>query len=126
VIGIGTDLVEIDRFRVALHRTPSIVDRLFTPSEQSYARGRRDPAQHLAVRFAAKEAALKAMGVGLGGARFRDIEVVREPSGAPHLQLHDSATELATERGVTGWLLTLSHTSGCAQAIAVALGEGRA
>lgn len=123
VIGIGADLVELDRFRVALERTPSIVERLFTPAERAYAERRRDPVERFAARFAAKEAVLKALGVGIGGMAFREIEVVRARSGEPAVVLHGAASDLAAERGVRRWLLTLTHTERVAQAIAVALGE---
>jgi len=121
VIGIGTDLVELDRFRLALHRTPRIVDRLFSADERAYAERRRDPTERYAARFAAKEAVLKAMGVGLWKFPLRDIEVVRAASGQPSVVLHGRAAEVAAERGVREWRLTLTHTDSVAQAIAVAL-----
>lgn len=121
MIGIGTDLVELDRFRIALERTPRIVDRMFSDAEQAYARKRRDPTERLAARFAAKEAVMKAMGVGLWKFPLRDIEVVRADSGEPSVLLHGKAAALAAERGVTEWRLTMTHTDRVAQAIAVAL-----
>jgi holo-[acyl-carrier protein] synthase len=123
MIGIGTDLVELDRFRATLERTPSIVDRLFTEAEQAYAMLRRDPTERFAARFAAKEAVLKALGLGIGGVAFRDIEVVRAESGEPSLVLHGGAIDAAEARGVRRWLLTMTHTDQVAQAIAVALGD---
>ena len=75
MIGIGIDLVDIDRFRRSLERTPSLRDRLFRPDERTYADSHVDPAGRYAVRFAAKEAALKALGLGLGGMAMHDIEV---------------------------------------------------
>ena len=95
LIGIGTDLVDLDRFRTVLGRTPRIVQRLFTEGEQAYACGRRDPTERLGARFAAKEAAMKALGVGLGEVDFRDVEVVRLESGAPVLAVHGRAAERA-------------------------------
>ena len=121
MIGIGTDLVDVDRFRLALTRTPRIVDRLFSADEQAYARRRADPAERFAARFAAKEAVMKAIGVGLGAFPLRDVEVVRDDSGAPAVALHGRAAELAAARGVREWRLTLSHTSSLATATAVAL-----
>jgi holo-[acyl-carrier protein] synthase len=121
VIGIGSDLVEVDRFRTVVERTPGIVDRVFREGEREYARGRADPAEALAVRFAAKEAVMKALGLGLGGVAMRDIEVVRDGSGAPAVVLHGTAAATAAARGVSRWLLTLSHTKSMAQAVAVAL-----
>ena len=77
MIGIGTDLVELDRFRLAMARTPRLLDRLFSAEERAYAERRRDPTERYAVRFAAKEAVMKAMGCGLWQFPLRDIEVVR-------------------------------------------------
>ena len=121
MIGIGTDLVELDRFRPALTRTPGIVARLFTDDERAYAELRRDPTERFAARFAAKEAVLKAMGAGIGECAFREIEVVRAESGEPSVLLHGKAASLAAGRGVGEWRLTLTHTASLAQAIAVAL-----
>ena len=121
MIGIGADLVELDRFRQALARTPTLAGRLFSEAERAYADRRRDPTQPLAARFAAKEAVMKAMGVGLGAFALRDVEVVRDDSGRPALALGGRAAELAADRGVTSWLLTLTHTERVAQAIVVAL-----
>jgi holo-[acyl-carrier protein] synthase len=121
VIGIGVDLVEVDRMRVALERTPTLADRLFTEAERAYATAARDPAERFAARFAAKEAVLKALGVGLGAAEWHDIEVVRAESGAPALRITGRALALADAAGVTRWLLTLTHTHRTAEAIAVAL-----
>src|SRR5688500_18737846 len=121
MIGIGTDVVDVDRFRAVLQRSPRLVDRLFSEAEQAYARLRRDPAERFAARFAAKEAVMKAMGVGLGSFSLRDVEVVRAPSGQPALVLRGKAAMLASEQGVREWRLSLSHTEHVAQAVAVAL-----
>ena len=121
MIGIGTDLVELDRFRRVVARTPKIVERLFTADERAYAELRNDPTERFAARFAAKEAVLKAMSAGIGECAFREIEVVRAESGAPSVRLHGKAAELAARHGVTEWRLTMSHTASLAQAIAVAL-----
>jgi holo-[acyl-carrier protein] synthase len=121
MIGIGTDVVEIDRFRLALERTPRIVERLFSDAERSYAEKRNDPTERYAVRFAAKEAVLKAMGVGLWRCPLRDIEVARAESGQPSVVLRGKAARLAAERGVAEWHLTLTHTDRIAVATALAL-----
>jgi holo-[acyl-carrier protein] synthase len=120
VIGVGVDTVDVDRFRSVLQRTPGFAARVFTDGERQYAAGQRDPTQRLAARFAAKEAVLKALGVGLGAASLRDIEVVKASSGAPGLLLHAAAADLSTARGVTRWWLSLSHTDLVATALVVA------
>lgn len=121
MIGVGVDLCEVPRMRTSLERTPSLADRLFTPGERAYCERRPDPAERYAARFAAKEATLKAMGLGLGACRWHDIEVVRAESGQPSLLLTGSALVAADERGIERWLLTLTHTQHVAEAIAVAL-----
>jgi len=121
VIGIGVDLVDVARMRKALERTPSLADRLFTPDELAYARAATDPTQRLAARFAAKEAVMKALGVGLGAFDWHDVEVTRADNGAPSLGVTGRAAELARTAGVTSWKVTLSHTDAVAEAIAVAL-----
>ena len=121
VVGIGTDLVDVDRFRTVLQRRPSVADRLFTPGERTYAERAADPAARLAARFAAKEATLKTLGYGLGGMRMADIEIVRSGDGRPELVLHGDARSRAAEHGVSRWLVSLSHTDRLAQAIVVAL-----
>lgn len=123
MIGIGTDIVELDRFRTALDRTPSIIQRVFTPAERAYAARRSDPVERYAVRFAAKEAALKAMRIGLFQVPLTEIEVARSDSGAPALVLHRQAAAMAADRGIAAWQLTLAHTDSLAQAIAVAFGS---
>lgn len=121
MIGIGLDAVEVPRFREVMARTPGIVARLFTAGEQAYGAAAADPAPPLAARFAAKEAVMKALGVGLGAFEFHDVEVVSLPTGAPSLRLRGRAATLADGQGVSGWRLSLTHTSTTAAAVAVAL-----
>jgi holo-[acyl-carrier protein] synthase len=125
VCGIGVDAVDVARFRRVMERRPGILDRLFTETEQEYAAGSRDPCPHLAVRFAAKEAVFKALGVGVGDAAFRDVEVVRARSGDPGLALSGRAHALSLDRGVRRWHLSLTHTDAVAIATVVAEGETR-
>jgi holo-[acyl-carrier protein] synthase len=120
VIGLGIDNVDVARFRTVLQRTPGFAPRVFTDAEVGYAHRQHDPTQRLAARFAAKEAVLKALGVGLGAARLKDIEVVRSPSGAPALSLHGSAAALAADRRVSRWWISLTHTDLVASAFVVA------
>jgi holo-[acyl-carrier protein] synthase len=119
-VGVGSDLVEIPRFRLALERRPRIAERLFSDEERAYADRFREPVPHLAARFGAKEAVMKALGVGLGRFAMRDVEVVRLRSGQPRLALHGKAAALAVARGVTGWELTLTHSDSMAMAVAIA------
>lgn len=120
-VGIGLDLVDIGRFRRVLDRRPSMWERLFTAGEVGYVRTLADPVPSLAARFAAKEAVMKALGVGLGSFPFVDVEVQRIASGEPRLQLSGAAAALAEKHGIGGWALTLTHTSSTAGAVALAL-----
>jgi len=119
VIGIGVDLVEVDRMRTVLARTPTMVEKLFTAGERAYAEAANDPTERYAARFAAKEAVAKALG-SPGGMRWRDCEVVTEADGAPHLVLTGTVAEAARARGVRSWHLSLSHDGGLAIAMVVA------
>lgn len=122
VLGVGSDIVDVHRFRGVLQRRPSLVGRLFTSGELDYAERFGDPAERLAARFAAKEATLKALGFGLGDMRMVDIEVVRTSRGSPRLVLQGEAAAKATACGVSRWLITISHTSSLALATVLALG----
>ena len=121
VLGVGIDLVDVDRFRLSLQRTPSMRERMFTQGERAYAETANDPTERYAARFAAKEAVMKAMGVGLGAFGFHDVEVLRDDGGRPSLRVVGAAELLAVERGVAGWQLSLTHTATSAGAVVVAL-----
>ncbi|MDW3216190.1 MAG: holo-ACP synthase [Ilumatobacteraceae bacterium] len=110
MIGIGVDVVEIERFRRSLERTPTMRDRLFTDVELAYVAPQSDPVPSLAVRFAAREAVMKSLGLGLGAFGFHDVWVERASSGAPSLAFAGRAAELATEAGVTRWHVSLTHS----------------
>jgi holo-[acyl-carrier protein] synthase len=111
-LGVGIDLIEIERVERALERRPRLADRLFTSGELAYARGRARPGRHLAARFAAKEAVIKALGQGLP---LREIEVVAgEP---PQLQLHGRAAEVAGDAEIA---ISLTHSRESAAAVAIA------
>ncbi|MBI4883497.1 MAG: holo-ACP synthase [Actinobacteria bacterium] len=118
--GIGVDAVDIARFRIALTRTPSMRERLFTPAELAYVEPKADPVPSLAARFAAREAVMKAMGLGLGAFGFHEVSVARAESGEPSLVVAGRALELAMERGVSNWSLSLTHTDVIAIAYVVA------
>jgi holo-[acyl-carrier protein] synthase len=121
VVGLGTDLVEVPRFELALTRQPKLAERLFSDDEREYAYRFRDPTKSLAARFGAKEAVMKAMGVGLWKFAFRDVEVIRLKSGAPTLALYNRALEMSDARGIKTWHLSLTHTDSMAMAVALAM-----
>ncbi|CAM8653499.1 putative carbohydrate kinase [Acidimicrobiia bacterium] len=120
ILGIGADLVDLDRFRAVLERRPGMIARLFTDAEREYSERRNDSVERYAVRFAAKEAVLKSMGVGMGAADWHDIEVARDDSGRPSLIIRGRAAQLASSLGIARWELTLTHSDLVAQAIVVA------
>jgi holo-[acyl-carrier protein] synthase len=122
LIGLGIDAIDIGRFRAVLNRRPALAARLFTDDERAYAHRRRDPAPSLAARFAAKEAAMKALGVGLGAFGWKDVEVVTSAAGRPSLAVRGAAAALADDQGVGKWQVSLTHTESLAQAVVAALG----
>lgn len=120
MIGVGIDAVDLDRFRRVLARRPLLASRLFTDAERSFVARRADPVPGLAARFAAKEAVMKALGTGIGGIRFAEVEVVSSESGAPHLAISGLAAARAEALGIQSWHVSLSHTATVAAAIVVA------
>ena len=117
MIGIGLDAVEVARFRAVLSRRPSILERLFSATERNDMAQRADPVPGLAARFAAKEATMKAFGVGLATVHFSEIEVHSEESGAPRLVLSGRAAKLAEQREVNDLALSLTHSETIAAAV---------
>lgn len=120
MLSVGTDVVDLDRFRKALQRTPRMVERVFTEGERAYALRQHDPSYRLAARFAVKEATMKALGVGLGAFKFHDVEVVKARSGEPSLRLSGAAAALAEQRGVTSWKVSITHSDLIALAVVIA------
>jgi holo-[acyl-carrier protein] synthase len=114
--GAGIDLIEIERVERALER-PGLAERIFSPAELAQARGRARPARHLAARFAAKEAALKALGIG--GLRLHEVEVRGGGDEPPCLELSGSAALVARE-GAVALDVSLTHTREHAAALVVA------
>jgi phosphopantethiene--protein transferase domain len=109
IVGIGTDIVEIARVEKALARQSRFADRVLTESEQLQMATLKAPARYLAKRFAAKEAAAKALGTGIAnGVTFHDFTITNHTSGQPALSLSGRAAQLARERGVAHCWLTLS------------------
>ena len=121
ILGIGIDLLEIERLKQALERHGDrFGERVFTDRERADCAGRADEMQKLAARFAAKEAGLKALGTGWAeGLAFRQIEVVRTPNGRPELALHGKAAEQAKRLGVRRAHVSLTHQPGSAAAIVI-------
>ena len=121
VLGIGVDLIEVERIQHSLDRFGErFMKRVFTEGEIAYCVSMKFPARHFAARFAAKEAVSKAFGTGIGKAMgWRNIDIRKKTSGEPFLVFSGSAQELATKRGVTSALITLSHTDHHAMAIVV-------
>jgi holo-[acyl-carrier protein] synthase len=116
VTGVGIDVIEIERLERALERRPRLAERLFTEAELANARPRLRPGRHLAARFAAKEAAIKALGVAVPA---REIEVAGGAREAPTLRLHGRAAALAADRGLE-LQVSLTHSQEMAAAVVVA------
>jgi holo-[acyl-carrier protein] synthase len=123
ITGLGVDIVEIERMRAALERRPRMKERLFSEAERAYCEKRNKPEIHYAMRFAAKEAVLKALGTGFSGITFRDVEVLRDERGRPTPRLSGRAAEAAEAAGVVELHLSLSFTHSTAVASAVAITE---
>jgi holo-[acyl-carrier protein] synthase len=113
IISIGIDIIEVRRIREVLTRTPRFAERVFTSAERTYCEGRGAvSAQHYAARFAAKEAALKALQTGWrGGIGWQDVEISSRDGGAPYLRFHGQVEALFAASGATAAHLSLSHTS---------------
>ena len=126
IVGTGIDLTEIGRIQKSVERYGQrFLDRVFTAAEQAYCKRKRNAAESYAARFAAKEAGAKALGTGISyGVTWREIEVVREPSGRPTLQFHGRAAVIAARLGATRAAVSLTHTDALAMA-SVILEDGR-
>ncbi len=125
IIGHGIDIVETARIANLLEsHGQRFLDRCFTPAEAAYAGGRRRQVEHLAGRFAAKEAILKALGTGWrDGVAWTHAEVVRLPSGQPRVALHGVCQQIADQLGIDQWSISISHTHTLATASAIAIGN---
>jgi holo-[acyl-carrier protein] synthase len=121
-IRVGVDIVGVERIARLASEHHASLDRVFTPAELEYCAGKRRRNEHLAARFAAKEAVLKAIGTGLRRRmQWTDVEVVRDPSGRPGVRLHGEVAEWARRRGVDSIDVSLSHSAGIAVAEAIAV-----
>jgi len=121
IIGLGIDLIEIERIRESFDRHGErFRDRVFTPEEAAYCDGQATPALHYAARFAAKEAFSKALGLGIAnGISWPEISVANDEWKAPRLILTGRAAQLAAERGVSATHVSLTHTDTMASAVVV-------
>jgi holo-[acyl-carrier protein] synthase len=120
-ISTGIDLIEIERIAESVARYGErFLNRIFMPAELETCAGR---IESLAARFAAKEAVAKALGSGLDGFGFRDIEITRAENGAPGLVLHGLAAQKAEAEGFSRWSISLSHSQSHATAIAIGYSE---
>jgi holo-[acyl-carrier protein] synthase len=122
VVGVGIDVVAIDRFVASLDRTPALRQRLFTTAESTTPSGAPRSAASLAARFAVKEAVAKAIGVP-GGMDWHDCSVISLPTGRPELAVVGTVAAAAAAVGVTRWQLSISHDAGIAAAVVIALGS---
>ncbi|HEY0509840.1 MAG TPA: holo-ACP synthase [Blastococcus sp.] len=124
IIGVGIDVVPVERFAASLTRTPGLRDRLFTVAEQHTPSGAPRSGESLAARFAAKEAVAKALGAP-GDLRWHDAEVIVGEHGRPHLEVRGTVAGRAAQLGVSSWHVSLSHDGGIASAVVIAEGFPR-
>jgi holo-[acyl-carrier protein] synthase len=126
IVGSGIDMVEIGRIQQSMDRFgPRFLNRVYTPAEQAYCLRKRNAAESLAARFAAKEAGAKALGTGISrGVYWLEIEVTRHPGGRPAIRFSGRAAEIARHLGVAHAALSLTHTDSLAMA-SVLLEDGR-
>lgn len=112
IVGTGIDIAEVPRIRQSIERFgPRFLERIFTEAEMRYCDSKANRAERYAARFAAKEAAMKALGTGWNhGVRWRDCEVVRMPGGRPTMRFHGKAGEFAAKLGAKNIALSISHT----------------
>jgi holo-[acyl-carrier protein] synthase len=122
---VGTDIVAVERLTRLLAEQPALAGRVFTARELSYCATRRRGGEHLAARFAAKEAVLKALGTGLGARmRWTDVEVVNHRDGRPRVRLHGEVDAVARQRRMRHIDISLSHVPGLAVANAALVCDG--
>lgn len=123
-VGFGVDIVELERIKKILERTPSFARKVYSEQERAYCDKKKRREIHYATRFAAKEAVVKALGTGFSeGVGVRDVEVGRTDKGKPFVILHNRAKEIADERGILEIPLSLSYTHTEAIACAMTITE---
>ena len=120
ILGIGTDIIEVDRIRKVMERDIGFRDKIFTPHEIEYCESKRHKYQHYAGRFSAKEAFLKAIGTGWRyGIRFGDIEVTHDELGKPEINVYGKAKEWVESESVSNIHVSLSHLKEMATAVVI-------
>lgn len=116
IVGIGVDLVDLDRFESKIKSTPALIERVFTPSE------RESSPQSLAGIWASKEALIKALGNPVG-LNWQDVTVAKDSLGKPHLEVTGATKQRSQEMGIASWHLSITHDGGMACAFVIAEGN---
>lgn len=124
IVGIGVDLVDVERVAAILSRRKTFAERVFTAAEIAYCERQASPAESYAARWAAREACRKALG-GIRDMRWQDVRVDRAPTGAPRLVLEGAAKTRADTLGVLEVKVALTHERRMAAAFCIAIGRGR-
>jgi holo-[acyl-carrier protein] synthase len=120
ILGIGTDIFEIERMKIRLEKQPSFIEGIFTENEINYCNQFKNKAQRFAARYAAKEAFLKALGTGWrNGITFKDIEIINDSLGKPEIFLSGEAKQIADKLEVAAIHLSMSHTEKLANAFVI-------
>lgn len=124
MISCGTDIIETKRMKDAIKKwKKSFLNRIFTEREIEYSMGRKFYFEHLAARFAAKEAVLKAFGEGFSGANLKDVEIINDKNGRPSVILKRGMEKLRKKKKITSISVSMSHTRNYAQAMAILVGR---
>lgn len=118
--GIGIDIIEIDRIRRAIEKNDKFIDRVFTVNEKKAFEEKNHSPQTIAGYFAAKEAVSKALGTGISNMQWKDIEILKDPSGKPYVRLYNNAENLAYSIGIDKIFISISHSRENAVALAIA------
>lgn len=123
----GVDLVGVAKFKEIFQRNKDFISDIFTEAEREYCLSKKDPYTHFAGRFAAKEACIKALGIGLSGAgidhTFQDIEVTSHSSGKPLISVNGWAAKVAAKKGINQLTVSISHSSDYAVATVILAGN---
>jgi holo-[acyl-carrier protein] synthase len=120
IVGIGIDLIEVDRVATRIAKEQGFRELVFAPAEIAYCQGKAHPAEHFAARFAGKEAFFKALGTGwAAGTAFHEVEILPDGQGAPQMTLHGATAESVRPRGIKHIWVSLTHLAATAGAVVV-------